>query len=196
MSEIVNALSQKRYNEIRRTIISDAFDVVLNAIASQASVNNKDKSFTMKKLATTLDSLYKKIGEINSDKLPSEIINSLKPKMTPQLNNTFCYKLHSKRENKKKKNIVFEVPIIFTPNIQLAIEVPSTEIKKDTKLQKSAEHYHFFIFPFNENDNKYVITYAEENKYSKREIIEVTLNNSVVDKSILPEEIKDKYNLI
>jgi len=35
MSEIVNDLSKKRYDEIRRTVIADSFEIVLNTIAQQ-----------------------------------------------------------------------------------------------------------------------------------------------------------------
>ncbi|ORX41579.1 hypothetical protein BCR36DRAFT_215701, partial [Piromyces finnis] len=83
--------------------------------------------------------------------------------------------------------------IIFTPNIQLALEISYKEIKKDIKLQKLPEYYHFFVLPLNIDDKEYIITYAEENKYSKREIIEILLDNVEISKDALSKEIKTKY---
>ena len=197
MSETVHSLSQKRYNEMKRLVIIDAIDIVLNTIATQASVEAKDKSFTVKKLTKSVDLLYKKLGEINNDKIPSDIVNTLKPKILPKLNNTFCYKSQTKNEkNEKENNITSENQVFFTLNIQQAIEIPFKEIKKEFKLQKSIEHYRFFVFPLIKNENEYIITYAEENKYSKREIVEILHNNVSVDKNILSDEIKNKYGFI
>jgi len=197
MSETVHSLSQKRYNEMKRLVIIDAIDIVLNTIATQASVEAKDKSFTVKKLTKSVDLLYKKLSEINNNKIPSDIINTLKPKILPKLNNTFCYKSPTKNEkNEKENNITSENQVFFTLNIQQAIEIPFKEIKKEFKLQKSIEHYRFFVFPLIKNENEYIITYAEENKYSKREIVEILHNNVSVDKNILSDEIKNKYGFI
>jgi len=194
MSEVVNSLSQKRYNEIRRMVISDALDMVLNTLATQVTIENKDKTFTVKRLTNTIDLLCKSLAELNNDKIPSEIVQSLKPKITSKLSNTFCYKLQTKNENQKDLNSY--VPVIFTPNIQLAVEVSYNEVKKDVKLQKSSEHYRFFVFPLSLDNKEYLITYAEENKYSNREIIEIICDNVSVDKDVLPNEIKNKYCFI
>jgi len=191
MSETVRILTQKRYSEMKRTVITDAIDLVLNTIASQTSLNEKDKSFTNKKLTNTIELLYKLLGDLHNDQFPSDIINSLKPHITTQLSNTFCFKPQAKTET--NKGVLDQVPIIFSPNIQLALEISYKEIKKDVKLQKLPEHYHFFIFPLNIDDKEYLVTYAEENKYSKREIIEILHNNTEISKDVLPQEIKTKY---
>ena len=128
---------------------------------------------------------------MHNDQFPLDIMNSLKPNINTQLSNTFCFKTPPK--NDTKKDIFESVPIIFSPNIQLALEIPYKEIKKDVKLQKLPEHYRFFAFPLNIDNKEYIITYAEENKYSKREIIEILHNNVEISKDILSQEIKTKY---
>ncbi|OUM57120.1 hypothetical protein PIROE2DRAFT_17992, partial [Piromyces sp. E2] len=85
MSEAVKTLSQKRYNEIKRTIIVDAVDLVLNTIANRTSLKEKDKTFTNRKLTNTIQLIYKLLGDLHNDQFPSEIINSLKPHITTQL---------------------------------------------------------------------------------------------------------------
>jgi len=194
MSEAVKTLSQKRYNEVKRTVITDAIDLVLNTIASQTSLNEKDKTFTTKKLTNTIELLYKLLGDLHNDQFPSDIIKGLKPHITTQLSNTFCFKPQAK--NEINKDIFDHVPIIFLPNIQLALEISYKEIRKDIKLQKMPEHYHFFVFPLNIDDKEYLVTYAEENKYSKREIIEILHNNVEINKDSLPQEIKTKYGFL
>ena len=49
------------------------------------------------------------------------------------------------------------------------------------------------LTPLNIDDKEYLVTYAEENKYSKREIIEILYNNTEISKDELPQEIKTKY---
>jgi len=75
MSEVVRILSQRRYNELKRTVIMDAIDIVLKTIASQTLLKNKDKTFTTKKLKNTIELLYKLLGDMHNDNFPSEIIN-------------------------------------------------------------------------------------------------------------------------
>ena len=191
MSEAVRTLTQKRYNEVKRTVITDAIDLVLNTIASQTSLNEKDKTFTNKKLTNTIELLYKLLGDLHNDQFPSDIIKSLKPHITTQLSNTFCFKPQAKTE--ANKDIIDQVPIIFLPNIQLALEISYKEVKRDIKLQKLPEHYRFFVFPLTIDQKEYIITYAEENKYSKREIIEILYNDTEISKDELPQEIKTKY---
>ena len=142
-------------------------------------------------MTNTIELLYKLLGDLHNDQFPSDIINSLKPHITTQLNNTFCFKPQNKNET--TRDILDDVPIIFSPNIQLALEISYKEIRKDVKLQKLPEHYRFFVFPLNMDDKEYLITYAEENKYSKREIIEILHNNTEINKDALPQEIKTKY---
>lgn len=191
MSEAVRTLTQKRYNEVKRTVITDAIDLVLNTIASQTSLNEKDKTFTNKKLTNTIELLYKLLGDLHNDQFPSDIIKSLKPHITTQLSNTFCFKPQAKTE--ANNDIFDQVPIIFLPNIQLALEISYKEVKRDIKLQKLPEHYRFFVFPLTIDQKEYLITYAEENKYSKREIIEILYNDTEISKDELPQEIKTKY---
>jgi len=191
MSETVRTLTQKRYNEVKRTVITDAIDLVLNTIASQTSLNEKDKTFTNKKLTNTIELLYKLLGDLHNDQFPSDIINSLKPHITTQLSNTFCFKPQAKNET--NRDILDQVPIIFSPNIQLALEISYKEIKKDVKLQKLPEHYRFFLFRLNIEDKEYIVIYAEENKYSKREIVEILHNNIEISKDDLPQDIRTKY---
>lgn len=194
MAEVIKNLSQKRLNEIKRTVITDVIDLVLNTISNQVLIKEKSKSFTVKKLTKTLELMYKLLGESKNDQFPSDIIGSLKPHITSNLSNTFCYKPLLKSTSSKE---IFEsTPIIFTPNIQLALEISYKEIKKDVKLPKLPEHYHFFVFSLNINDKEYIITYAEENKYSKREIIEILIDNVEVGKDTLSHEIKTKYEFI
>ena len=133
MSETVKILSQRRYNEMKRTIIMDSIDLVLNTIASQTLLKKKDKTYTSKKLKNTIESLYKLLGDMNNDNFPSDIFNSLKPHITTKLINTFCFK----QRNINNRYILDQTPIIFSPNIQLALEISYKEIKKDVKLQKS-----------------------------------------------------------
>ncbi|KAG4081640.1 hypothetical protein H8356DRAFT_1384358 [Neocallimastix lanati (nom. inval.)] len=193
MSEVVKNLSQKRYDELRRNVIIDAIDIVFNTISNQVKIDNKDKSFTVRKLTNSIELIYDLSSQENNDKIPSEIIKSIKPRISHKLNNTFCYKLPSKNENtnlgKESKNS----SIVFSPFIQNAIEVSQNDIKMDVQLPKSLEHYHFFVFPLNMDGKEYIITYAEENKYSKREIIEILHNNVSIDKNILSKELKEKY---
>ncbi|OUM57213.1 hypothetical protein PIROE2DRAFT_17860 [Piromyces sp. E2] len=194
MSEAAKTLSQKRYNEVKRTVIVDAVDLVLNTIASQTSLKEKNKTFTNRKLTNTIELLYKLLGDLHNDQFPSEIMNSLKPHVTTQLSNTFCYKTPIK--NNSTKDILEDIPIIFSPFIKSAVEVSYKEIKKDFKLQKLPEHYRFFALNLNVNNNEYIITYAEENKYSKREIIEVLEKNVEINKDNLSQEIKTQYGFI
>jgi len=191
MSEVVRILSQRRYNELKRTVIMDAIDIVLKTIASQTLLKNKDKTFTTKKLKNTIELLYKLLGDMHNDNFPSEIINSLKPHITTQLSNTFCFK--RRNINEKNSDIVDQEPIFFSPPIQLALELSYKEIKKDVKLQKSPERYRFFVLPLKIDNKEYLITYVEENKYSKRKIIDILHYNSETNKDILSEEIKTKY---
>jgi len=176
---------------VKRTVITDAIDLVLNTIASQTSLNEKDKTFTNKKLTNTIELLYKLLGDLHNDQFPSDIINSLKPHITTQLSNTFCFKPQAKNET--NRDILDQVPIIFSPNIQLALEISYKEIKKDVKLQKLPEHYRFFLFRLNIEDKEYIVIYAEENKYSKREIVEILHNNIEISKDDLPQDIRTKY---
>ena len=162
MSEAVKYLSEKRYNEMKRTVITDAIELVLNTIANQTSLSEKDKTFTTKKLTNTIELIYNKLSELNNDQFPLDIINSLKPHITSQLSNTFCYKPPIKNDN--TRNITDLIPVIFSPNIQSAIEIPQKEIRKDIKLPKLPEYYRFFAFALPINDEEYIITYAEENK--------------------------------
>ena len=194
MSETVKIISQRRYNEMKRTIIMDSIDFVLNTIASQTLLKKKDKTYTSKKLKNTIELLYKLLGDMNNDNFPSDIINSLKPHITTKLRNTFCVKLRNININ--NRYILDQTPIIFSPYIQLALEIPYKEIKKDVKLKKSPELYRFFVFPLNIDKKEYIIIYAEENKYSKREIIEISYYNYEINRNILPEEIKTKYNFL
>ncbi|ORX78479.1 hypothetical protein BCR32DRAFT_247113 [Anaeromyces robustus] len=132
MSEVVKNLSQKRYNEIRRGVIIDAIDLVLNTIANQVSIDNKDKTFTVKKLTNSIELIYNLIGQLNNEKVPREILESLKPRITNKLNSTFCYKLPSKNETTKARSGKDKDSntILFSPTIQLAVEVSYNEIKK------------------------------------------------------------------
>ena len=84
---------------------------------------------------------------------------------------------------------------MFSPNISFALEISYHEVKiEDIKSREIDAHYHFFIFPLVIDDKEYVITYAEENKYSKRKIIEVLYDNIKVDESIITKKIRNKYN--
>ncbi|KAG4082639.1 hypothetical protein H8356DRAFT_969418 [Neocallimastix lanati (nom. inval.)] len=93
MSEVVKNLSQKRYDELRRNVIIDAIDIVFNTISNQVKIDNKDKSFTVRKLTNSIELIYDLSSQENNDKIPSEIIKSIKPRISHKLNNTFCYKL-------------------------------------------------------------------------------------------------------
>ena len=161
MSDAIKYLSEKKYNEIKKIIVTDAIDLVLNTIANQTKIPEKDKSYTVKKLTTTIELLYKLLGDSHNDQFPSDIMNSLKPHIPTQLKNTFCYKQPPK--NDIPKNINVNVPVIFSPLIPLALEIPYKKIKKDVKLQKSPEHYRFFVFPLTIDEKEYRVTYAEEN---------------------------------
>ena len=110
MSEVIRNLSQKRYNELKNTIITDAIDVALESIAKHTNIENKDKSYTTRKLTTTIDLMIKLISESNNDKIPSDI-KTIKPKISPNLNKTFCYKAPSKTDNIKE--ISDEIPKIM-----------------------------------------------------------------------------------
>jgi len=194
MSDAVNILSKKRLNEFKQTVINDVIDLILNTITKQTSFSKKDRTYTSKRLTNTIEELYKILGDIDNDQFPSNIISSLKPHITTQLSNTFCFKSRSK--NNKNKNLSEDVSLIFSSYIPQAIEVSFREIKKNVKLQKLPEYYRFFVFPLIINEKKYIITYAEENKYSKREIIEILQDNVEIDKNELSAEIKLKYNLM
>ncbi|ORX48895.1 hypothetical protein BCR36DRAFT_583992, partial [Piromyces finnis] len=145
MSEAIKALSQKRLNELNRNVISDSIDIVLNAIAIQTSISEKEKSYTVKKLTTTIELLYKLLNEFDKEQFPLDIISTIKPHITTQLKDTFCFK--SKTKKAEKENILDEVPIFFTPYIQQALEISYNEIKKEVKLKKNPENYRFFVFP-------------------------------------------------
>ena len=194
MSEAIKSLSQKRYNEVKKIVITDAIDLVLNTIAHQTSINEKDKSFTNKKLSNTIELLYKLLGDLHNDQFPSDILASLKPRISTQLSNTFCYKQPPK--NKATNDAIETMPIIFSPHIEDALEIPYKEIKRGVKLQKLPQHYRYFVLNLNVDDKEYIITYAEENKYSKREIIEILYNNAEISKDTLSQEIKTKYGFI
>jgi len=136
--------------------------------------------------------MYKLIRESNNEKMPSEIILKLKPKISSRLSKKFCYKLPSKTDN--IKDISEDISVIFSPNIQSAVEIPYSEVKKDdVYLPKSVEHYRFFVFPMNHDGKEYLVTYAEENKYSKREVIEILHEKNEISKDILIPELKNKY---
>ena len=194
MSEVVNDLSKKRYDEIRRTVIADSFEIVLNTIAQQTEINEKDKTFTNKKLTKTIELMQKLLCESNNERIPPEIIKTIKPKISAQLNNAFCFKPALKNNDTKKEKFD-DIPVIFSPNISSALEISYNEVKiEDIKSREIDAHFHFFIFPLVIDGKEYVITYAEENKYSKRKIIEVLYNNIKVDESIITQEIRNKYN--
>ena len=192
MSDVITALSEKRYNDFRKTIISDSINIVLNTIANQTVITNKDKSYTVKKLTKTVELMLKLLGEVDNEQIPSDIIKTIKPRISTSLNNTFCYKQPGKVTNTNAIS-----PIAFSPYINSTIEISYKEIKNATiKLNKSFEYYHFFTFPVTINDKTYQIVYAEENMYSKREIVEVLLNNQIVDANVIDSAIRKEYNFM
>ncbi|KAG4086203.1 hypothetical protein H8356DRAFT_1330722 [Neocallimastix lanati (nom. inval.)] len=71
------------------------------------------------------------ISIFKSEKIPSEIIQNPKPKISSRLNKTFCYKVSTKTENIKDK--INDIPNIFSPNIQSAVELSYNKIEKDIK---------------------------------------------------------------
>ncbi|ORY83378.1 hypothetical protein LY90DRAFT_697320 [Neocallimastix californiae] len=164
MNEAVKALAKKRYDEIRRTIIADSIDIVLNTIASQTKFEEKDKTFT-----------------------------TIKPKISPLLSDTFCFKKSTK--NNIEKETPNDTPIQFSPNIYSAMEISFNELKLvDFTSVEINEGHHFFIFPLVIDNKDYIVTYAEKNKYSKRKIIKVMYNNVKVDESVITPELRKKYN--
>ena len=195
MTDIAKVFSEKRYDDFRRTIISDCMEIILNTIANQTSLDNKDKSFTAKKLNSTVELIYELLGKLSNDQFPSDIIKTLKPKIPSRLNNTFCFKQPVKKTTSKED--FSDIPVIFSPYVQSAVEIPYKELKSsNVKLTKNHTQYHFFTLAVTIDKKKYIVNYAEENKYSKREIIEVLSDNEIVDKSIVSSELKTKYGFI
>jgi hypothetical protein len=101
--------------------------------------------------------------------------------------------LPSKNELANLSNDSKASSIVFSPFIQNAVEISQNDVKTDVQLPKSLEHYHFFVFSLNIDGKEYIVTYAEENKYSKRELIEIVHNNVSVDRNVLSKELKEKY---
>ncbi|KAG4100855.1 hypothetical protein H8356DRAFT_1659286 [Neocallimastix lanati (nom. inval.)] len=193
MNEAVKALAKKRYDEIRRTIIADSIDIVLNTIASQTKFEEKDKTFTVKRLKSTIELLLQELYESNNEKIPPEILKTIKPKISPLLSDTFCFKKSTK--NNIEKETPNDTPIQFSPNIYSAMEISFNELKLvDFTSVEINEGHHFFIFPLVIDNKDYIVTYAEKNKYSKRKIIKVMYNNVKVDESVITPELRKKYN--
>ncbi|KAG4084906.1 hypothetical protein H8356DRAFT_1341536 [Neocallimastix lanati (nom. inval.)] len=84
------------------------------------------------------------------------------------LNNVFCFKPTSKNNNTKKETFD-DIHVMFSPNISSALEI---------------------------SYNEYVIIYAEENKYSKRKIIEVLYDNIKVDEKKKTEVLNNHHPII
>ncbi|KAG4092771.1 hypothetical protein H8356DRAFT_1049161 [Neocallimastix lanati (nom. inval.)] len=121
--------------------------------------------------------MQKLLCESNNERIPPEIIKTIKLKISAQLNTVFCFK-PSLKNNGAKKEKFDDIPVIFSPNISSALEIFYNEVKiEDIKSREIDAHFHFFIFPSVIDGKEYVITYAEENKYSKRKIIEVLYDN-------------------
>ncbi|KAG4108048.1 hypothetical protein H8356DRAFT_1268207 [Neocallimastix lanati (nom. inval.)] len=140
--------------------------------------------------------MQKLLCESNNERIPPEIIKTIKPKISAQLNNAFCFK-PALKNNDTKKETFDDIPVIFSPNISSALEISYNEVKiEDIKSREIDAHFHFFIFPLVIDGKEYVITYAEENKYSKRKIIEVLYDNIKVDEKEKKKEVINNHHPI
>jgi len=64
------------------------------------------KPLRIKKLTKIIELMQKLLCESNNEKkIPPEIIKTIKPKISTQLNNAFCFKPASKKQWYKKRNL-------------------------------------------------------------------------------------------
>lgn len=204
MDNFVINLSERIYEEIQINILKESYNIIIDALSRTMETKkfNKDKECTLKRLHKTIELMHKKLLEQHGELVSENIVQKLKFRMPDSKSNigqVFCQaKNISKVENKninnandKKKKIVFSKEI---PN---SIEIPKNIFEtKPLNLKYDINDYHFFTVNINEEnkDISYYLTYAERNKYSKRELIALYKGKEQLELNELPQNIKTRYN--
>ncbi|ORY73574.1 hypothetical protein LY90DRAFT_503115 [Neocallimastix californiae] len=180
--EIYLDITNKILENAKIKIIKEVYNNVLNALSKEQ--NNELLNDNL--IAKVIQSNVKKTSNSNVGKLfyiKKETKNS---SSVPNL----------KEENKENHlNLIIPSVVYFCKNIPNAIEIPKNLIKANLNfLQKNENKYHYFTVKLNHNDKIYFVTYAELNKFTKREIIAIYLNNKPICKDNFPYELKEKYD--
>ncbi|KAG4107854.1 hypothetical protein H8356DRAFT_1618969 [Neocallimastix lanati (nom. inval.)] len=205
MDYFVDSLSNKFYEEIQINIMKEAYNVVMESLTKTMSTKNfeKDKECTLKRLHKTIEVMHNLMLEQHKDWITKDVLQKIKFKL-PDSKSAIGQIFSQTKSNTKIKTVKDPVTqpvkmekIEFSREIPNSIEIPQNLFKeKPLNLKYNYIEYHFFTVNIGEEGKEisYYLTYAEKNKYSKRELIAVYKGKEQLKITDLPQTIKTKYN--
>jgi len=206
MESLANSISKIVYEDIQINMLKETFNAVLNALARVMKKIDyeKDKDWTVSQLNKTIELVRKLVIQQNKDLFDKDIVEKVKlPSFNAKsdLGQVFSYskgkKVDKEREIKEEtqENTEFE----FIKEIPNAIEIPRSLFDIKFNLMYNPSDYHYFTVNISEENNmdtSYYLTFAERNKFSKRELIALYKGQKPLSLDKLPESIKNKYSFI
>jgi len=211
-ADVCDDISEKILNQIKTKILKEVSETVFNAICQEVQEKNKEieinnsKQRNAMKLNKTINSVFECLKEDSDYLFSEEIIEKVKQpskiRSNTNLTQVFCDndKVINKTSNThpiNKNTLSLTIPgvVYFCKDIPNAIEIPKGLFDNiNHKLKKNVNDYHFFTVKLDYKSKFYYITYAEQNKYTKREIVAIYLNNEPINVDNLPYELKEKYD--
>ena len=220
--KVYNEISERVFDSIRITILKRILDNILDALCKvirrqHIKIENKD-NYNIKYLNNTIETVLTKAKHENQE-LFSEADNSILSKnfnvskfnSSVKAKTIFCTQIKNKKFRNSRRQpstdelfesaLSFQSVVYFCKNIPNAIEIPKNVLSSYTTennpilLQNKMNKYHFFIANIPYKKKTYRIIYAEKNKFSRREIISIHLENNPVNKAVLPYELQEQYDL-
>lgn len=214
--ELYYKISNKVLENSKEKILNEILKKTLSTICMIIEKNNikieNKKEFNSKYLNNTIELIFNDLKQKNNELFSNNLISNVKQsnakqKTTNNIKNIFCTKNKIKdtppspksktSENKIKLNqINLYIPsvVYFCKNIPNSIEIPRKIFNANFTLQKNINKYHYFTVKLNHNNKSYYITYAELNKFTKREIIAIYFNNEQIFENEFPYELKEEYD--
>jgi len=206
MENLANSISKKVYEDVQNNILKESFNTVFSALARVMEKTDceKDKEWTMNRLNKTIELTRNLVIKEDKELFDKDIVEKVKiPSMNikSDLGQVFCY---NKGKNVDKEKEIKEEPqenikLEFIKEIPNAIEIPRSLFDIKLNLTHHPNEYHYFTVYISEENNmdtSYYLTYAERNKFSKRELIALYKEQLPLSLDKLPESIKNKYSFM
>jgi len=205
MNGFVDTLSDKIHKDIQTEIVKESFQSVIDAVIKVMKEKNfeKDKECTLKRLNKTIEIMNNKFKEQNEGLIDEDVVNNIKFKVfdsKSDLGKVFCMgkvvKKKDDSEDESSREIENDSKVEFIKEIPNALEIPRNLFDIKCELENNINDYHFFTVNISEENGSisYYLTYAELNKFSKRDLLAIFKGNQQLDVSELPQSIRTKYN--
>ncbi|ORX76788.1 hypothetical protein BCR32DRAFT_303130 [Anaeromyces robustus] len=204
-----------------KEIIGNVFNSIYITVREKNIEIENKKEYNSKYFYSTIELIFEKLKQENKELFGNDDLidklNQYFQKNLSDIKKKFCtnsrkYKKITQENNSisisnNNNNNNNNIPLDFIPNIPLipsiiifckdipnAIEYPYNTIDKGLITKYNKIKYHFFKVNFNYEGKMYKVIYAEKNKYTKREVISIYIDNILNNKINLPYQLKEKYD--